>query len=202
MLVLSTGIAGYAFYLVLVSDSAPRFLQERLTNGSLSVYAHFLGGGLALIFGALQMSTWLRSNFPAFHRWLGRGYLLMVLASGTGGLYMATVAQGGWVAMSGFGLLAIVWLGTGLAAYLTILQGNINAHRNWMMRNYSLTLGAVTLRIYLPLALGVMQLDFNIAYPIIAWMAWVPNLLIAEWLFVKRGRESSGHLSTEAVGNS
>jgi hypothetical protein len=50
-----------------------------------------------------------------------------------------------------------------------------------MVRSFSLTLGAVTLRIYLPvsLALGV---PFEVAYPIIAWAAWVPNLMVGEWL--------------------
>ena len=34
--------------------------------------------------------------------------------------------------------------------------------------------GAVTLRIYLPIS-QVVGIDFDIAYPVIAWIAWVPT---------------------------
>jgi len=40
----------------------------------------------------------------------------------------------------------------------------------------------VTLRLYLP-ALVVGGVDFAVAYPIVAWLCWVPNLLFAEWYF-------------------
>ena len=52
-----------------------------------------------------------------------------------------------------------------------------------MIRSYALTLGAVTLRVYLPLFL-MLGLPFEQAYPAVAWLAWVPNLIIAEWVFV------------------
>jgi hypothetical protein len=50
------------------------------------------------------------------------------------------------------------------------------------VRNFALTFAAVTLRIYLPLS-NVVGIDFDVAYPVIAWIAWVPNLLVAEWVF-------------------
>ena len=40
--------------------------------------------------------------------------------------------------------------------------------------------GGVMLRLQLPILSSV--LDFAVAYQIVAWTAWVPNLLIAEWL--------------------
>lgn len=33
-------------------------------------------------------------------------------------------------------------------------------------------------------------LPFETAYPIVAWLCWVPNLVLAEALFVKRGRRA------------
>jgi hypothetical protein len=70
---------------------------------------------------------------------------------------------------------------TSLAAYLHIRNRNIAAHRDWMIRSYALTLAAVTLRIYLP-ASQIAGIDFMLAYPAIAWLCWVPNLAVAEWL--------------------
>ena len=58
------------------------------------------------------------------------------------------------------------------------------AHRAWMIRSYALCLGAVTLRVYLPLSLGPLGLPFEQAYPAIAWVSWVPNLILAEWLLI------------------
>jgi Predicted membrane protein (DUF2306) len=53
-----------------------------------------------------------------------------------------------------------------------------------MIRSYSLTFAAVTLRIYLPVALA-SGVPFEIAYPAIAWLCWVPNLFVAERALVR-----------------
>jgi hypothetical protein len=50
-----------------------------------------------------------------------------------------------------------------------------------MIRNFSLAFAAVMLRLYLPAAV-VAGADFALAYAIVAWACWVPNLLFAEWL--------------------
>jgi hypothetical protein len=50
-----------------------------------------------------------------------------------------------------------------------------------MIRSFALTFAAVTLRIYLPLAIIQNQGEFPLdAYRAIAWLAWVPNLIVAE----------------------
>lgn len=53
-----------------------------------------------------------------------------------------------------------------------------------MVRNFALTLAAVTLRIYLPASM-IAGIEFEVAYPYIAWLCWVPNLVAAELLFNK-----------------
>jgi uncharacterized membrane protein len=120
----------------------------------------------------------LRERRLELHRWMGRCYLVSVFAGGAAGLVMATMSQGGMVAHVGFGTLALCWIFSGLRAYQRIRAGDEFEHRRWMIRNYSLTLAAVTLRIYVPVsvALGV---PFDVAYPAIAWIAWVPNLVVA-----------------------
>jgi hypothetical protein len=95
---------------------------------------------------------------------------------------MAQFPFGGLASRVGFTLLALAWLYTGWMAYSAIRRRDIKSHRRWMVRNFSLTFAAVTLRVYLGLALaaGVRFEDF---YPVLAWLCWVPNLLLAEWLF-------------------
>jgi hypothetical protein len=54
-----------------------------------------------------------------------------------------------------------------------------------MIRNFSLTFAAVTLRLYLPASLAA-GLPFDTVYPAIAWLCWVPNLVVAEFLLRER----------------
>jgi len=82
----------------------------------------------------------------------------------------------------GFACLAVAWLYTGACAYRAIRAGNIASHRRWMIRNFSLTFAAVTLRIWLPSSM-VLGIDAVLAYQAIAWLCWVPNLLVAELVF-------------------
>lgn len=157
-------------------DMKANFLAH--TSG---IYTHSFASALALAIGPLQFSTRLRERYTDVHRWLGRIYLgVGVLVGGLAGLYMSQYAYGGGWARSGFASLALVWLYTGLRAYLAVRRGAIGEHRKWMMRNFALTFAAVTLRIYLPvfMATGV---DFALAYSIIAWICWLPNLVWVEW---------------------
>ena len=48
----------------------------------------------------------------------------------------------------------------------------------------ALTFAAVTLRLYLPFPL-MMGFSFVEGYRVIAWLAWVPNLMLAE-TFLRR----------------
>jgi hypothetical protein len=59
-----------------------------------------------------------------------------------------------------------------------------------MIRSFALTLAAVTLRFYLPIppSLGY---DFDDGYRAIAWLSWVPNLMLAELYVRWRPRISS-----------
>jgi uncharacterized membrane protein len=200
MLLLAVGVAIYTIHLLFYSTHVPPFLRDRLANHDPTLYAHFLGGSVAIVLGALQMSTLLRKKFTALHRWTGRVYLLAVLMSGCAGLEMSLIATGGWVAKLGFATMALLWLITGLCAYVSIRKGNVVAHRNWMMRNYALTFAAVTLRIYLGITLGLLQMDFLLVYPFISWACWVPNLLLAQWIFVKPATDQLSKSSETSVG--
>ena len=70
-------------------------------------------------------------------------------------------------------------------AYLAIRGGDVARHQQWMIRSFALTLAAVTLRVYLPLAFA-NQVPFEVSYPVIAWMCWVPNLIVAEWFLLRQ----------------
>ena len=49
-----------------------------------------------------------------------------------------------------------------------------------MIRSWAMTFAAVTLRLYLPIPPMLLHMSFMDGYRAIAWLAWVPNLLVAE----------------------
>ncbi|NRA52653.1 MAG: DUF2306 domain-containing protein [Gammaproteobacteria bacterium] len=194
MLLFAIGVSGYSVSLFFIPEMGAPFIKERLESGAVATYIHLSSAGIALTLGVFQMSTWLRSRYLKLHRFTGRLYLLAVLLGGLSGLQMATIAQGGLLAKTGFAALAVLWIYTGFMAYSTIRQGNVVGHRNWMMRNFSLTLAGITLRIYLGITLGALQMDFMVVYPYIAWACWLPNLLVAQLFFITKNSALTNRL--------
>jgi hypothetical protein len=58
----------------------------------------------------------------------------------------------------------------------------MDGHQAMMYRSFALTLAAITLRVYIIF----FSYNFNLAQPssyaTLAWLSWVPNLLIAEYI--------------------
>lgn len=160
--------------------------EELLTNQlwNWAFYQHIILGGIALLTGWSQFNTSFRNKNLNFHRLLGKVYIISCLLSGAAALYLAFFATGGIIAGLGFGFLGVFWIYTTTQAYLSIRKKFVNRHHAWMIRSYALAWAAVTLRIYLPLA-QIFQLDFIEAYRVIAWLCWVPNILLAEWLIMR-----------------
>lgn len=186
MTVLALGVALYAlvvYGLFPLGISVHPDMKSVFQAHASAIYLHVFASIIALTLGPFQFSSRLRQTHPALHRWSGRLYLSIgVFFGGISGLYMAQFAFGGWVARSGFTLLALSWLFTGFIAYRAIRRRDIRSHQRWMLRNFALTFAAVTLRIYLGPAVAA-GFQFEQAYALIAWLCWVPNLLFVEWLF-------------------
>ena len=169
------------YFLLSAELAAPPPLLPVVTGRSVIFLLHVAGGIIALAAGAWNFLQWSRERYLNLHRWLGRIYLVSVLVGGVAGLALAATAQGGLAGKFGFGMLAVLWIVTAIFAYRRIRQFDIESHRRWMIRNYALTFAAVTLRLWLPL-LGGLGADFNDSYPAVAWLCWVPNLIVAEFL--------------------
>lgn len=185
MTLLCLAIAGYAFFLLAVPSVRPPFIRQ--SPYPLAALLHFAGGGASLALGPWQFLSGARRRWRTLHRWMGRLYGIAIVVGGGAGLVLATVAQGGIVSRLGFGALAVSWLSTLALAVRHAWRGEIAAHRRWMVRNFALTLAAVTLRFYIP---GTMMagIAFEKAYVFIAWLCWVPNLVVAEWMVRRAGR--------------
>ena len=179
MTMLALAVAAYALGLATVPSTRPEMVQGLFFQRPAFAFAHFFGGGVAMAIGAFQVHAGLRSRYLAGHRWLGRVYVAAVTLGGIAGFMLAIHSSAGPFAQWGFGLLAVAWLTTTLNAWRHARDRNFSQHRAWMIRSYALTLAAVTLRIYLPASL-IAKFPMDVAYPAIAWLCWVPNLLLAE----------------------
>jgi hypothetical protein len=148
---------------------------------------HIASGIVTLVFGPLQFVPAIRTRYRWLHREMGAAYVVAVLVGGTAGLLSAPHSFGGLGTHLAFGELALGWIGTTVMAVVAIRKRDIVAHQRWMIRSYALTLGAVMLRIWMPLSV-MAGIPFEVAYPVVAWLAWVPNLLVAEvWLVPREG---------------
>jgi uncharacterized membrane protein len=186
IMLLSVGVGGYALY-----HAFTGFAHLPLTNPMFDPWGlqvHVAASGVAMLVGAFQFFKPLRASAPKVHRWIGRIYVAACVVGGLAGGAIALSSTAGPVAGWGFFMLAVLWVPFTLLALSAAMRRDFVAHERWMIRSFALTFGAVTLRLQLPLAgamgeAGIIPSDFLWSYRYIAWLAWVPNLIVAE-LFI------------------
>ncbi len=144
-------------------------------------FAHIIFGGLALFIGWRQFGSSFRNKYIKTHRKIGIIYIIAVIISSVSAVYMGFYANGGTVSAMGFICLGCIWLMTTLAAVDQIRKGNVIMHKQFMIYSYACTFAAVALRLWYPL-LTYMTGDRDQSYIAVAWLCWVPNLLIAYYI--------------------
>ncbi|KZD02866.1 DUF2306 domain-containing protein [Oceanibaculum pacificum] len=179
----SVAIALASFrYLVGFGPMPEPIMANAYANPWLPV--HVAAAATALLVGAFQFLGGVRRRWPALHRWTGRVYVFACLVGAVSGFVLALGTTTGPVATAGFGTLSVAWLITTLLGWRRATQRRFAAHRAWMIRSWWLTFAAVTLRIYLGASFAT-GLPFELSYPAISFLCWVPNLIAAE-LYLRR----------------
>lgn len=150
-------------------------------------YIHITGGVIAIATGPFQFLRGLRRRFPKFHRRLGWAYVLAILGlAGPSGQLMAFYSEGGNLSTLGFLIMAFLWIWTTWMALASARKRDLAAHRDWMVRSYALSLAAVTLRLYVPISSMYLGWDHIFVVESSAWVSWIPNLIVAEFLVRKK----------------
>ena len=155
----------------------------------LSFYTHVFASSLVLLAGFTQFSGTILRRYPRLHRTMGYVYIITVLfVSGPAALVMGFYANGGVPARTSFVLLASLWLVFTALAWWYAVRRRFLLHGAFLYRSYALTLSALTLRSYtFLLEWGNAPIHPRDLYIVTAWLSWVPNLLVAEWLIQYRG---------------
>jgi uncharacterized membrane protein len=178
-------------YLPIRTDAAFLLIKQDYINiipWRIAFFVHVFSSLFVLLAGFTQFSPRLLGNYKKLHRIIGKIYVIDILfVTGPASFIMALLANGGISSRIAFTLLAILWMGTTALAWRTAMSRQFTAHREWMMRSYALTLSALTLRAWKWLLIALFHLRPLDTYMIVAWMGFVPNLLVAEYL-IRRAR--------------
>ncbi len=163
-------------------------------------YAHVFTSVLVLPAGLTQFNHLWLQQFTKAHRLLGYVYVITVIfVAAPTGFVMGWYANGGWPARASFILLSMAWFTSTLLAVIMVKRKNFVQHGIWMLRSYALTLSAIMLRTYAFL-FDVLHIDMHprTVYITIAWLSWVPNIIIAEILI--RHRFVTGFIPQSKIG--
>ena len=122
---------------------------DNLGNGILGLHlviAIIIIGG-----GPLQLIPQIRTNFPGFHRWLGRAYLTSVVIAAIGGFYLIWTRPrpsfGSIFQEMAISLEAVLIIVFALLTYKHALNRSIRVHRKWAIRLFLVASGVWFLRI-------------------------------------------------------
>lgn len=176
--------AGTLQYLSFKPDTAFLQLKQFAVKTGIylpAFYAHIFGASVILICGFLQFSKRVYTN-RKLHRTLGKIYVFGVLFfASPGGFVMTFFIHRGTGVFISFLVQNTLWVIFTIAAWVLIKRRNVDDHVKMMRRSYALAFAAVTLRFYIWLfTVFGHGVGFANNYVIIAFLSWVPNLLMAE----------------------
>jgi hypothetical protein len=160
---------------------------------------HFLGGGIVLILGSIQLVPILREKLPRFHRIIGSLYIICCTFAGFGGLLFifSNRTIGGLPMDIGFGLYGILTITASFMTGYMAYRGNFAGHRAWAIRLYSLAVGSWFYRMgygFWFLLTDKLGHTSSFSGPFDYFMDfffYIPNLLIAEWIIRAKSLKNS-----------
>jgi hypothetical protein len=144
------------------------------------LFAHIIGGTIALLLGPVQLWTGIGRQSMRLHRILGIGYVVGVAVGVVPGFYLAFKTDFGWVVSMGLVMMSTAWtLSTSLAVF-AIVRRLIDQHREWMIRSYVVTFSFVTFRL-LNNTFQILDLGTTVEQMTVAsWFSWSVPLLLTE----------------------
>ncbi len=176
-------------------DSDTAFLQIKQTevNGIkpylFIFYIHVYSAIFSLLAGFTQFNTKLLKNNPVIHITIGKLYVFSVLfLAAPSGFFIGLYANGGFYSKVSFVTLSFLWFYFTLKGFLMVKSKKINLHKKFMLRSFALAFSAITLRLWKVILVYLFHLSPMDTYQIIAWLGWIPNILLIEYYIFKQDR--------------
>lgn len=180
----------YRFEIAFLDPQSP--VWEHFAKVTWLLLPHGIGGALALLLAPFQFSNRLRARNLRLHRVLGRLYVASVIVAapvaipiaviqGPPTLVMAAVTQSGG------------WLLTTMIALYCARTGNIQQHREWMIRSYPFAMVFVFTRVLfaIPMIASLGEVGIvSVVWTVIAAACFVPSFVI-NWKRVFSRRRSA-----------
>lgn len=177
-------------YIPLKTDASFLMIkQTEVTNRKEYLYffyTHVYTSIFILLSGFLAI---LRKDFGIknFHKNIGKFYIFLILIfAAPSGIYMGIFANGGIYSKISFVILGCLWWFSTFKAYQLAQQKKFKEHKQWMWRSFALSVSAITLRMWKVIIVYLFHPNPMDVYHIIAWLGWIPNLLLIEYLIAKK----------------
>jgi uncharacterized membrane protein len=154
--------------------------RHHLAPATAFIIPHGVFGALALVLAVFQFSTRLRQRYLWLHRLMGRVYVGSVFIAAPAAIPVAVILGTPTLVMASI-TQSTGWLITTAIALYCVRQGNIQQHRQWMMRSYPFAMVFVFVRATLAVPaierLGLTGL-VSVVWTYIALAGFVPSLII------------------------
>jgi uncharacterized membrane protein len=161
---------------------------------------HIVAGGLFLLLAPLQFVPAIRNRYLRMHRRMGRVLIIVALISGAAGLFFGLYRPIAGVREAvGIALFGVFLFIAAIKGYVAIRNGQVELHREWMIRAFATALAISTVRV----AAAVIDIGQIVAnnprtqFVLSIWSGWLITLALAEiWIRYSRGRFSSDSFSS------
>jgi uncharacterized membrane protein len=143
---------------------------------------HGVPGAIALFLGVFQFSSRLRQRHLRWHRVMGRIYVGSVFIAAPAAVIVAVLLPLPTLLLASM-IQAGGWLVTTTTALYCVRTGQIQQHREWMMRSYPFAMVFVVVRAIaaIPAVAHAGQMVFvTVVWSVVAVAAFLPSFLI-EW---------------------
>ena len=177
-------------------DSGASFLQIKQTEvttipGYLSLfYIHVYSSVFVLLAGFTQFNRRILKNYPKIHKRIGQIYVYtVVFLAAPSGIYIGYYANGGFWSKISFMLLGTLWYTFTVIGIISVKKRFLLRHKNFMLRSFALAFSAITLRLWKVILVFAFHPNPMEVYKIIAWLGWIPNILVIEWYIYKKQKQ-------------
>lgn len=160
-------------------------VPEQFWDRRYVLWAHILGGTIALLVGPVQFFLGETGRHWGLHRKLGNLWLAGIALTCVASFYLALTANANFGYSSGLFGLAVASSITATLALVAVKNKQWNQHREWMVRSYITVFGFVIFRaVLLSLSLqglgGPGPAGNDTRLTVAAWSCWSLPLLFTE----------------------